>query len=137
MKQWWLYYYAPKSFEKINERIIYEFIGIRWFKKYLPTTGDLAMRKREEGFINLSKQDRWDALYQYEKKTRTYEWRHLLGFFSFILVFVIIGKTPSLFEWAFLILLNLYINIYPIFLQRYNRMRILDILDRHGRALPY
>ncbi|MCO6462217.1 MAG: hypothetical protein J5I59_12505 [Saprospiraceae bacterium] len=39
----------PKSIEHFNQRSIYEYLGIRYFKKFLPTTGDLA-RKRKKLF---------------------------------------------------------------------------------------
>lgn len=137
MKDIILRYFAPKSYEKINDRIIYEFIGIKWYKKYLPTTGDLVMRRRKTKQIDMGKSGRFQALYKYERKTRNYEWRHLLGCIGFIIIAIMIDNKATIVEWFFLILLNLYVNIFPIFLQKYNRIRIIDLLRSSGKPIPY
>jgi len=123
-----LSYFKPKSFECFRTKTIYDFIGIKAYKKYLPTTGDLMRRWRKIKQIDLTQSDKISQLYQYEKQTRTYEWRHIIGAVLFILFTSMLERELTIYDWILLPILNLYINIYPIFLQRYNRIRILKVL---------
>lgn len=132
-----LSYYKPKSWEWYRDKTIYELVGIKIYKKYLPTTGDIVRKKRNVKQISIGSTDKINALYTYERKTRNYEWRHILGTCIFIILTLLIERKLTLMEWIFLFMLNLYINIYPIFLQRYNRIRIIRILQNNGRSSPY
>ena len=70
-----LKYFRPKRFEYYRNRTIYELIGIKIYKKYLPTTGDLVRRKKKIKQIDLTISNKFEELYRYERKTRNYEWR--------------------------------------------------------------
>jgi glycosyl-4,4'-diaponeurosporenoate acyltransferase len=130
-------YFKPKTFEFYSNQTIYEFIGIKLYKKYLPTTGDIARKYRNIVQIKLGKSDRINELYRYEKRTRNYELRHIIGTIVFIALIFIVDKKLNLFDVFFLITLNTYVNIYPIFLQRYNRIRIIKILLNNDQKSPY
>ena len=130
-------YFKPKKFEFYNNKTIYEYIGIKLYKKYLPTTGDIARRYKNIVQIKPGKAERIYELYRYEKKTRNYEFRHIIGLVGFIAFIFIIDKKLNLFDAIFLMSLNLYINIYPIFLQRHNRMRIIKVLLHNGQKSPF
>lgn len=130
-------YYKPKKIECLGNRPIYEFIGIRLYKKYLPFTGDIARRWRHITQVKLHSAERINELYKYEKQTRKYEVRHLAGAILFIVLVFVSGKELTLFDRVFLTLLNLYVNIYPVFLQRYNRIRIIQVLLNNGYKSPY
>lgn len=132
-----LSYFKPKTFEGLQDKTIYEKIGIKIYKKYLPTTGDMMRRWRKIKQINIGKTDKIEELYKYERKTRNYEWRHIIGAISLIVLASFLDRKLTLFDYIFLTLLNLYINIYPIFLQRYNRIRIIKILKNCGHPDPY
>ena len=132
-----LWYFKPKSFEYVRNKTIYDYLGIKIYKKYLPTTGDLMRRWRKIKQIDLNQFDKTTQLYQYEMQTRTYEWRHIIGAIFFILLTLMLDRELTIYDWIFLPLLNLYINIYPIFLQRYNRIRILKVLKKYGHENPY
>ena len=136
-RQLLLAYFKPKAFEYHRDRTIYELVGIKIYKKYLPTTGDIARQRRKITQINIGKGDKMEELYRYERKTRNYEWRHLLGTLIFVILVVMIDKKLTLFDWIFLTGLNLYVNIYPIMLQRYNRIRIIGVLQNNGHPGPY
>jgi hypothetical protein len=112
-------------------------IGIKIYKKYLPTTGDIARQRRKITQINIGTADKKDELYRYERKTRNYEGRHLIGTLIFVLLTLLLDRKLTVFDWIFLPLLNFYINIYPIFLQRYNRIRIIKVLKSNGQSSPY
>ena len=134
-----LKYFRPKKFEYYRDITIYELIGIKIYKKYLPTTGDLARRRKKIKQINLRSSNRYEELYRYERKTRNYEWRHIIGAILFILFrFLFDSKLRlTVIDFTLLPAMNLYINIYPIFLQRYNRIRILRILKKNKKLSPY
>jgi len=132
-------YFRPKKFEYYRDITIYELIGIKIYKKYLPTTGDLVSRKRGIKQIDLTESNRYEELYRYESKTRNYELRHIIGAFVFVGIrFLFDGSLRlNILDLTILPIMNLYINIYPIFLQRYNRIRILKILKNNNKPSPY
>lgn len=132
-----LLYFKPKTFEFYRGKTIYERIGIKLYKKFLPTTGDIVRKKRNIIQLRISSAHKTDELYKYERKTRNYEWRHIIGAIIFILLTLMIERKLTLFDWIFLPILNLYINIYPIFLQRHNRIRIINVLKNNGKPGPY
>ena len=134
-----LKYFRPKKFEYYRNRTIYELIGIKFYKKYLPTTGDLVRHRREIKQIDLVNSNRYEELYRYERKTRNYEWRHIIGAIMFVAIRFLFDSELrfTILDFTILPIMNLYINIYPIFLQRYNRIRILKILKNNNKPSPY
>lgn len=132
-----LRYFKPKTFEFYGGKTIYEWVGIKTYKKYLPTTGDIVRKRRNITQIKISNSDKLEELYKYERKTRNYEWRHIIGVIIFILLTIMLDRKLTIFDWIFLPILNLYVNIYPIFLQRYNRIRIIRVLQNNGHPSPY
>ena len=106
---------------------LYELLGIRWFKKYVPTTGDLARKRKNIKQIDLSLKDRVEALQQCDQLTQKYEGRHLLGVLFFIPIAIFIKDEYTLIDWIIVTLAFLIFNLYPILLQRYNRIRIVLI----------
>ncbi|MBK9643367.1 MAG: hypothetical protein IPO72_19325 [Saprospiraceae bacterium] len=132
-----LLYFSPKTFEFYRDRTIYDLIGIKIYKKYLPTTGDIVRQKRKITQIKISNTGKINELYKYERKTRNYEWRHVIGAIIFVGLTLMLYRKLTIFDWIFLPILNLYINFYPIFLQRYNRIRIIKVLKNNGQPSPY
>lgn len=130
-------YFAPKQIELCRSATIYDLMGIRLYKKYLPSTGDIVRRWRNIKQIIPERFGRMEELYRYERKTRNYEWRHWIGILIFIILTALIDRKFTTFDWLFVSLLNLVVNIYPIFLQRYNRIRIIHVLQRNGLKSPY
>lgn len=130
-------YFKPKKFEFYRDVTIYNLIGIRLYKKYLPTTGDIVRKRRKIIQIGTGKTGIITELYNYEKKTRNYEFRHIIGAVIFIVLVFLLDRKLTVYDWIFLPVLNLYINIYPIFLQRYNRIRIIKVLQKNGHPDPY
>lgn len=132
-----LLYLQPKKFESFRGRSIYEFIGIKFYKKYLPTSGDLVRKWENKVQLNSRNSTRSTELLQLEKQTRKFEYRHLIGTLLFIMMVFVINKPLNVTDSMFLISLNLYVNIYPILLQRHNRIRILNALIKSGEKSPY
>lgn len=103
-------------------------IGIRWFKRYLPTSGDLVTRWRGHARLRSAGVGLEQALRGCERATRTYEGRHIFGALSMLgtswWAIALHGKG----DWPTLLAGNLLINGYPIMLQRYNRIRLQGAL---------
>jgi glycosyl-4,4'-diaponeurosporenoate acyltransferase len=130
-------YFRPKKFELYHNQTIYEFFGIKFYKKYLPMTGDIARKWRKIIQIKLNKSERINELYRYERQTRNNELRHIITTIGCIGLIFITDRKLSFLDLGFLTSLNLYINIYPIFLQRHNRIRIIKVLLNNGQKSPY
>lgn len=111
-------WFSPKSFESEE---LYERLGIRTFKKYMPTSGDLVMR---HVWRKTRKVRGIDSLRRLERGTRLPEKLHLVGLFAFPIAGVLVDQIG----WANAI--NVVFNIYPIMLQRYNRIRYQGVLRR-------
>ncbi len=130
-------YFKPKQIESYRKQTIYEFVGVKLFKKYLPFTGDIARKRKNSAQIKLNKNGRFDELYRYERETRRNELIHIFGLILCIGLMLIYRKEFSSIDLVFILLLNLYLNIYPIFLQRHNRIRIIKVLVNNGQKSPY
>lgn len=127
-------YFKPGRFEYVGSKTIYDFFGIRWYKKYLPSTGDLVMKWRGKKMLHFNNGNRQTVLQEYEKQTRTFETRHLYGLAGFIALCFVTIKPPYLANLLIANSINLLVNIYPIFLQRHNRIRIMKAIEKISRA---
>ncbi len=123
------WYFEPRAFERWEEGLLYKVLGVHYFKKIVPTGGEYVNRiigyhpikdaeSREEGLIN------------WEKHTRVCETAHC--------IFSVIMLLPALAEIAdgdhtravITTAVNIAGNVYPILLQRYNRARIYNALEK-------
>ena len=122
-------YFKPKSFERWEDGKIYKWLGVKHFKKILPTGGDYVAKwigwrpiagasSKEEG------------LRDYEKWTRVYESIHSVLFPLYTTSMIQDLADGDLESAGWMLLKNLAINVYPIMVQRYNRARIYNALDR-------
>lgn len=113
---------------------VYERIGIKEFRKIVLSLGKRVSKifglKNEYLLSGLSK----DAIVKYERQTRINEAQHLLigviipSLLFFPPVFTEPNSNNTILILIFAVLL--LSNIYPIFLQRYNRARIYKILKK-------
>jgi hypothetical protein len=87
--------------------------------------------------LDLTKSERINKLYRYERQTRNNELLHIIATIGCIGLIFIADKKLSCLDIVFLTSLNLYLNIYPIFLQRHNRIRIIKVLLNNGQKSPY
>ena len=121
-------YFDPKPFESTK---LYEKLGMKPFKKYLPTTGDLAVKHFWSRF-GLS---RWikpnlESLRGMEFASRVYEGIHLpmIGFFAQQAIEN--GLAGDVSNTVYSSLGGILVGIYPLMLQRYNRIRLYHAIDR-------
>ena len=112
----------PKPFER--EGSIYLWFGVRYYKYLLRIIGwEKIIRKDHQIKNNMA------SLIQYNIWTQGSEAIHL---FASIYVFVFIiwmGWTYSIGKVFWLILINIIANVYPVMLQRYNRPRIIRLIQ--------
>lgn len=121
-------YFRPKSFES---KSLYEKMGIRFYKKYLPTSGDLSMKYlwRGNSLIPTTGTTK-ENIEMFEQETRTLEAIHLGILAVSQTVFIGVGTFDSIRGAAIGAVFQIGTNIYPIMLQRYNRIRAMRIINR-------
>jgi hypothetical protein len=117
-------YFTPRAFEARNGGALYEYLGVRIFKKYVPTSGDLITRIRGKKRLKVEKLGRRAALQKHRKQTCVWEWRHLVSALLLQSWAIFGGLTIGAEQFWVSTLINVLVNFYPIMLQRYNRIRI-------------
>jgi glycosyl-4,4'-diaponeurosporenoate acyltransferase len=126
-------YFAPRKFEQWHGSSIYELLGVRFFKRYLLPTELLLSRLRGKKAIRGDHGALRAELKRLERETRRNEVIHLLALLltACLLVFNFPHsnfRQLSAAQFLVIFALNLYLNVYPIFVQRYNRFRIMRLL---------
>jgi len=124
---WWLppSYYRIHAFERSGR--LYEALGVRLFRYWVPD-GDLAnrwRRRRQPGFRMVA--NRTDAA-AFARRTEMSEKSHL--------VLLLMGSLSSMFAWhigwpgwaVYLGAGNIFVNLYPVLLQRYTRTRLRAVI---------
>ena len=121
------FWFDPKSFESEE---MYEKLGIRTFKKYIPTgevTSKLVWKlTHQNAFIGGSSEK---DLRNFERFTRIYETIHL---YFLPIAAASIGISLSrgdLGSAAFTAGMSTLVNVYPVLLQRYNRLRLYKAIE--------
>lgn len=130
-------YFKPRKFEYSGRSSIYKHIGISLFKKYLPTSGDLVYRYWGKKHLEFKSNKKYQNLLKFEMQTRRWEFRHLIGMIGFLVIAGAIDNPYKLSDYILVSLLFLLINVYPIVLQRHNRMRIINVLKGQNQNTPY
>ena len=127
MGQW---YFKPRLFETRNSCAIYKYLGVRIYKKYLPTSGDLVTRSRGIKRLKVGELGRRKALEEHEKLTYKWERRHIVSAVLLQTWAVLGGVAFGLEHLWISSTINVFVNVYPILLQRYNRARIDLCLEK-------
>ena len=104
---------------------IYKYIGVDFFRKLLVLSGWEKSRKKETPI-----RKSLILLEYYEYRTRASEFGHTIIAIIIALITVYVGITYSFKETIWLIFLNIFLNLYPIMLQRYNRPRVLRVIKK-------
>jgi glycosyl-4,4'-diaponeurosporenoate acyltransferase len=118
------FWFRPKRFE--SERL-YAQLGALVIKRYVPTGGDLVMqrlRRRSPG-------SRWvkpnvQSLCGFERRTRLNESVHLIGFAGGTVwaAYKFASGSLSLMNLSMALVLACVFGLWPVTLQRYNRIRL-------------
>ena len=121
-------YFEPMKLEQWRGRSIYEFLGVRVFKKYLLPTELLLVRVRGKKAMQGGQELLKAELKRLEWETRRNEVIHLLALLLTGGILVFSSPQLSIVQLLGIFAINLYVNVYPIFVQRYNRFRIMRLL---------
>jgi hypothetical protein len=126
-------YFEPNRLELSGERPIYELLGVRFFKRYLLPTELLVNRLRGGTAMQGGEDVLKVELKRLEWGTKRNEVIHLLALL--LITCILLVKSPQLSAMQVLLIfaINLYVNVYPIFVQRYNRLRIVRLLRKCTR----
>ncbi len=110
-------YFNQKVWE--NNGKIYKLLGINVFRKLLVWIGWEKLNKKANP-VN----GNMEALTNLEYNTKQSELAHLIVFFIVLGFTIYVIIEFSFIKSLWLIFLNILFNVYPIFLQRYNRPRL-------------
>ncbi len=121
-------WFDPKSFESPEA---YERLGVKTIKRYMPTGGDIVTRLVRKmvgggGWVR----GNLESLKDMEHFTRLYEGAHIAAFALLsanIGLELASGDTKTA---AAVTALNIATNVFPIMLQRYNRLRLYRAIHR-------
>lgn len=114
-------YFDTQRFEKGGT--IYKYFGVDFYRKILVWTGWEKLRLKENKMRNNKA-----SLAHAELKFRSSETGHSVIFLIVLLVTILVADTLKEAFW--LLILNLLLNIYPVFVQRYNRPRYRRVLRK-------
>lgn len=114
-------YFHEKKWEKSGK--LYEWIGINWFRKLLVWVGWEKLNKKS----NPVKKDLTALIHLYYR-TKQSELGHIIIFIIVLGFSAFVGWKYGIIESLWLFTLNIILNLYPIFLQRYNRPRLLSLI---------
>ena len=124
-------YYSIKHFER--EGKIYEILGKKWFKRLLLKIA--LRRKNEVPFNGYFLKELWvEGIIEFENRSKKSERSYviiatIILFYRIRIMIFLDGILDVLFLLFFTVL-NVITNIYPIFLQRYYRIRIQRVLRK-------
>jgi hypothetical protein len=121
-------YYSSKKWEA--EGMIYKWFGVNEFRKILVWVGWEKLNKAS----NPVKKN-LDALKQLEYRTRQSEFGHLTIFFIVLIFNIVVVFKYGIRQSLWLFFLNIVLNVYPIGVQRYNRPRLRNIINRSDLAM--
>jgi hypothetical protein len=110
-------YYNEKGWERRGK--IYEPLGINFFRKLLVWIGWEKLNKKATPIEKNTK-----ALMNLRYQTKKSELGHVIIFIIVLGFNVFVAFKFGVLKSLWLLILNVLLNLYPIFLQRYNRPRI-------------
>lgn len=121
-------YFNARPFEK--EGKLYQMLGIEWYRAILTKSGWEKLRQKSTP-IRKSLHD----FQAYERGSRVAEAGHLL---AGVVVFIVTGYvavTYSARDAMWLFVFNVFLNVYPVLLQRYTRPRLLRMIEKLEKSL--
>ncbi len=111
-------YYKEKKWEDRGK--IYELLGIHWFRKLLLWIGWEKLNKKANPVEKNTK-----SLSHLLYRTKQSELGHIIIFIIVLGFTLLVALKYGIRESLWLLVLNILMNLYPIFLQRYNRPRYM------------
>ena len=119
-------YYDEKSWEQRGK--IYEYFGVHFFRKLMVIVGwEKVIRKSNPIERNTS------ALTNLHYQTKKSELGHVIILFIVLGFNIFVAFKFGLLKSLWLLIMNTLFNLYPIFVQRYNRPRIARAMNLSKR----
>ncbi len=115
-------YYDQKGWELKGK--VYEYLGINFFRKLLVWVGWEKLIRKSNPIEKNTK-----ALINLYYQTKKSELDHLIILLIVLGFNVFVALKFGVIKSLWLLLLNIILNLYPIFLQRYNRPRIKRVIN--------
>lgn len=120
-------YFNEKSWEKRGK--IYESLGVHFFRKLLVVTGWEKLNKKSKPV-----EKNITALMNLHYRTKQDELGHLIIMVIVLGFNIFVAYKFGILQSLWLLVLNILLNIYPVFLQRYNRPRIERMINLNKRG---
>lgn len=121
-------YYLPKPWEQ--EGRIYRMLGVNLYRRLLVLIGWERLHKAGSPV-----KKKLGTLRHLEQNTRKSELGHLIIFLIVLMVSFYVAVNNGFEKAKWLLILNIFLNAYPILVQRYNRPRLLRLI-RNMEAHP-
>jgi hypothetical protein len=121
-------YYNSKKWEA--EGKIYKWFWVDEFRKILVWVGWEKLNKASNP-VNKN----LDTLLQLEYRTRQSEIGHLIIFVIVLIFNLVVVFKYGIIQSLWLFFLNKVLNVYPIIVQRYNRPRLQNIINRNKETM--
>lgn len=114
-------WFAPKRFESTD---LYERLGIKYLKRYVPTGGDYFIHRFGVRIVDVRPD--LDAMIHFEQLTRIHEAIHIFVFWGFVFFSLRrwITRRTTFLDFLFAIVVYTVLILSPAALQRYNRIRV-------------
>lgn len=120
-------YFDTYPFEKQGK--IYRMLGVEWYRAILVKSGWEKLRQQT---MPISKSHQ--AFLAYERGSRVAEAGHLVVGIIVLIVTGYVAFTYSFRAIGWLVLFNLFLNVYPVLLQRYTRPRLRRMIAKFRAA---
>lgn len=119
-------YYNDKPWERKGK--IYESLGVNFFRKLLVWIGWEKLNKKANPV-----EKNIEALMHLHYGTKKAELGHLIVFIIVLGFNIFVAFRFGVVQSLWLLVLNIILNLYPVFLQRYNRPRLERIINLSKR----
>ncbi|MCD8741793.1 hypothetical protein LT679_14350 [Mucilaginibacter roseus] len=120
-------YYNEKGWERKGK--IYERVGINFFRKLLVWIGWEKLNKKNNPVAKDT-----DALIYLHYQTKKSELGHIIILFIVMGFNIYVAFKFGILKSLWLLVLNVLLNLYPVFLQRFNRPRIARAINISKRV---
>ncbi len=122
-------YFLPKSFEMANKTIFFKLLGVGFFGRIIPTGGTLIRRltgAKMKPYTLAGCSYRADREFFF--RTCIFEALHLAFFVSLVILsaYRLLSGRPDLAAENMVV--NLFLNLYPIMHHRHTRARIIKLV---------
>ena len=118
-------WFVPKSFESAE---LYERLGIRILKRYVPTGGDFFIQRFGVRIVQID--SNLDSMIHFEKLTRIHEAIHIFAFLGFLFfsIWRWLNRRTTFLDFLFAVVIYIVMILSPAALQRYNRIRVYQAI---------